>query len=140
MHFQAAGALKLPFKQPYYSNGLMGSSDFYMRGLEYYVINGAAGGIGRATAKTQVLSFNFRNPINSKTHDKIPFRIFLKAYGDAGYAYNKQPGNSIFNNKLLHTYGAGVDIVTFYDLVIKIEYSRNQIGEAGIFLHTKTDF
>ncbi len=140
LQFQANGLLRVPFKQPYYTQRMFGSSDFYMRGLEYYVIDGAAGGFGRGTAKQEVLSLSIRNPIGTKTHDKIPLRVFLKGYGDAGYSYNPDPGNSIFNNKLLHTYGAGIDIITFYDLVFKLEYSFNQLGEGGFFFHTKADF
>ncbi len=140
LHLQAAGNIRLPFDQPFYSSGLFGSSDFYLRGLEYYVINGVAGGFGRATIKNEIISFNYRNPISSKTHDKIPFRIFAKVYGDGGYAYDKNPGTSLLNNKMLYTYGAGIDVVTFYDLVLKFEYSFNQLGQSGFFFHTKSDF
>ncbi len=140
IQLQSAGLLRFPFNQPYISNNLMGSTDLYMRGLEYYVIEGVAGGVARATVKNEVLSLNVRNIIRSKTHDKIPFRVFLKAYGDLGYSYTPNYGNSILNNKLLRTWGAGADIVTFYDIVIKLEYSFNQLGDKGFFIHTQTDF
>lgn len=140
LQLQAVGTLRLPFHQPYISNNLMGSADFYMRGLEYYVVQGAAGGIARATLKNNVLSLNVRNPINSKTHDKIPVRIFLKTYGDLGYSYTPNTGISRLNNKMLRTFGFGLDIVTFYDIVVKLEYSFNQLGESGLFIHTQTDF
>ena len=140
IQLQAAGLLRFPFNQPYISNNLMGSTDLYMRGLEYYVIEGVAGGVTRATVKNEILSLNVRNIIKSKSHNKIPFRVFLKAYGDLGYSYTPNYGNSILNNKLLRTWGAGVDIVTFYDVVVKLEYSFNQLGDKGLFIHTQTDF
>lgn len=140
IQLQAAGLLRYPFNQPYISNSLMGSTDLYMRGLEYYVVEGVAGGVARATVKNEILSLNVRNPIKSQTHNKIPLRVFLKAYGDLGYSYTPNYGNSILNNKLLRTWGAGVDIVTFYDIVVKLEYSFNQLGDKGLFLHTQTDF
>lgn len=140
IQLQAAGLLRFPFNQPYISNNLMGSTDLYMRGLEYYVIEGVAGGVARATVKNQVLSFNLRNPINSKTHDKIPFRVFLKGYGDIGYSYTPNYGISRLNNKMLYTWGAGIDIVTFYDVALRLEYSFNQLGDKGLFIHTQTDF
>jgi hypothetical protein len=154
LQLQGIGVLKLPFSQSsYFANGMFGSSSFYMRGLEYYVTEGQAGAIGRATAKKEIFSFNIPNPINSQTHDKIPLRIFLKAYSDIGYTYSRpndnyyitdqgiaKPVYTFLNNKLLRTWGAGVDIVTFYDLVLKIEYSFNQFGESGFFFHTKADF
>jgi len=140
IQFQSAALLRFPFNQPYISNNLMGSTDFYMRGLEYYVIEGVAGGLARATVKNEILSFNLRNPINSKTHDKIPFRVFIKGYGDLGYSYTPNYGISRLNNKLLRTWGAGIDIVTFYDVVLRLEYSFNQLGDNGLFIHTQTDF
>jgi opacity protein-like surface antigen len=140
IQLQAAGLLRFPFNQPYISNSLMGSTDLYMRGLEYYVVEGVAGGVARATVKNEIISLNVRNPVRSSTHDKIPFRVFLKAYGDLGYSFMPNFGNSILNNKLLRTWGAGVDIVTFYDVVLRLEYSFNQLGDNGLFVHTQTDF
>ena len=140
VQLQATGLLRFPFNQPYISNNLMGSTDFYMRGLEYYVVEGVAGGVARATVKNEVLSFNFHNPINSKTHDKIPFRVFIKGFGDLGYSYTPNFGISRLNNKLLRTWGAGIDIVTFYDIAVRFEYSFNQLGDKGLFIHTQTDF
>jgi outer membrane protein assembly factor BamA len=140
VQLQAAGLLRFPFNQPYISNNLMGSTDLYMRGLEYYVVEGVAGGVARATAKNEVLSFNLHNPLNTKSHDKIPFRVFLKAYGDLGYSYTPNYGISRLNNKILRTMGAGIDIVTFYDIALRFEYSVNQLGDKGLFIHTQTDF
>jgi hypothetical protein len=118
----------------------MGSSDFYMRGLEYYVIEGVAGGIARATLKNQILSFNVNNLLKSKTHDKIPFRIFLKTFADAGYSYSRNSNHSRLNNKLLHSWGVGMDIITFYDIALRFEYSFNQLGDKGLFFHTQNDW
>ncbi len=138
--FQGSGIIKLPFDQPFINSSLLGSSNLYMRGLEYYVINGVAGGVVRSTLKNEILSFNVRNLIKSKTHDKIPFRVFLKAYGDLGYVYNRDYGNSIFNNQLLRTWGAGIDIITFYDVVLRFEYSFNQKREDGLYFHNQNDW
>lgn len=140
VQLQAVGLLRFPFNQPYISNNLMGSSDFYMRGLEYYVVEGVAGGVARATVKNEVLSFDLRSPLKSKTHDKIPFRVFVKGFGDLGYSYTPNFGISRLNNKILGTYGIGIDIITFYDVALRLEYSLNQLGDKGLFIHTQTDF
>ncbi len=57
VQFQGAGLLRFPTKQPYISNSLMGSASLYMRGLEYYVVEGSAGGVARSTFKSRVLVF-----------------------------------------------------------------------------------
>jgi hypothetical protein len=140
LQFQGVGLIKLPFDQYFNGTGMMGGSDLYMRGLEYYVVQGVAGGVARGTALKQALAFTIRNPIRTKSHDKLPFRFMLKAFGDLGYAYLRNPGTSMLNNKLLRTYGAGIDVISIYDVVFKFEYSFNQLGQQGFFIHTKSDF
>lgn len=136
---QGYGVLKLPFNQPYYNQRLFGYGDLYLRGLENYVIDGVAALMVRNTLRSQVLKFNI--PFSfSKSHEKIPFRVYVKAYGDMGYSYNKNfPQNSLVN-RMLYTAGAGVDFVTLYDVVFRFEYSFNQLGQNGLFLHFKNEF
>ncbi|MEJ7736229.1 MAG: POTRA domain-containing protein [Chitinophagaceae bacterium] len=131
--------VKLPFDQPYYNHRLFGYGDLYLRGLENYVIDGVAAVMIRNTFRSQIAKFNL--PIMfSKSHDHIPFRMFLKAYGDMGYSHNANfPQNSLVN-RMLYTAGAGIDIVTLYDVAFRFEYSFNQLGQKGLFLHFKNDF
>jgi outer membrane protein assembly factor BamA len=140
LQFQASGIIRLPGEQPFVNLRLFGSSNLYMRGLEYYVIDGASGGLVRGTAIREMLNFSLPSIIKSKTHDKIPVKIYLKTFGDVGYSYHPNAGNSVFNNKLLRTWGIGLDVVTFYDIVFKLEYSFNQLNERGLFIHTASDF
>jgi outer membrane protein assembly factor BamA len=128
--------LKTPSKLSYYNNGLLGYGE-YLRGLEYYVIDGSAGGILRTTFRKHILSFNIPTFIKSKSHDKIPFKIYLKTYGDAGFGYSARPPSNLLNNKLLYSGGVGIDVLTFYDFVLRFEYSFNQLGQKGLFLHTR---
>lgn len=140
IQLQGAGVLSLPFDQPFYNRKIFGYGDIFLRGLEYYVTDGVAGAVGRATLRNEIFSFAFKNPVRTQSHNNIPFRLFLKTYGDMGYAYSKNPGTSLLNNRLLKTWGFGLDIVTFYDVVFKIEYSFNQLGNQGLFIHTRSDF
>ncbi|MEX6690742.1 POTRA domain-containing protein [Danxiaibacter flavus] len=137
---QAAFSIRAPFDQPYYNTQLFGYGALYMRGLEYYVVDGVIGGMLRGTLRQDVLSFKIKTSAKSKTHSVIPFRFLLKTYGDLGYAYTRDAGTSMLSNKLLHTYGFGLDIVTVYDIVLKFEYSFNQLGDKALFFHTRSDF
>jgi hypothetical protein len=56
-----------------------------------------------------------------------------------GYAANKYPGNSFLNDRLLYSAGLGVDIVTAYDLKIRLEYAWNHLGQNGLFLHLNSE-
>lgn len=133
---QGEGTLKLPFKQPYYNQKLLGYSDNYLRGLEYYVIDGVAGGMLNTTIRKKVADFKIKTGFSSKTYSAIPFQIYLKAYGDVGYVYNKEniTGN-ILTNKMLYTGGVGLDVVTIYDMILRLEFSFNQLKERALFIH-----
>ncbi|GAO42843.1 POTRA domain-containing protein [Flavihumibacter petaseus] len=137
---QVGGTVRLPFDQPYTQHKMLGYGDFYLRGLEKYVVDGVAGMLVRNTVRRELFNFYMRLPVKSKSHDRIPFRIFAKTYADMGYSYNKNyPDNSLVN-RMLYTTGAGVDVVTLYDVVMRFEYSFNQMGESGFFFHFKNDF
>ena len=80
-----------------------------------------------------MVSFEVPTFLNSKNYSKIPFTLYAKIYGDAGYAYSKR--QSMLGNKLQYSGGFGLDIVTLYDIAIKIEFSVNRLGNGGIYLH-----
>jgi hypothetical protein len=140
--YQFGGILRVPFDQPFFNRQLFGYGGIFMRGLEYYVIDGVAGAVGRFTARRQMLDFIVPLPTSKKNKTKfdVPILIMFKVYGDAGYAYDKNPGTSLLNNKFLYTGGAGVDLVAAYDIALKLEYSFNQFGESGFFFHVRRDF
>ena len=53
----------------------------------------------------------------------------------------KTPTFSVkFDRQVNFVGGAGIDIVTFYDLSFKFDYSFNQLGQNGLFLHIRNDF
>lgn len=141
LNLNAFGSIKFPFKQPYYHQRLLGYSDVFMQGYEYYVIDGAAGGYLKATLTREFLDFNIKLPARKgKEPERIPVRIFGKIYGNTGYVYNPQPGENILSNRMLYSGGLGIDILTFYDVTFKLEWSFNQLGQNGLFLHRKSIF
>ncbi|HEY6062967.1 MAG TPA: hypothetical protein VIV35_05130, partial [Chitinophagaceae bacterium] len=135
------GGIRLPFHQPYVNQRFFGYGDVFMQGYEYFVVDGVAGGYLKATLTREVLDFNIRVPRKKgKVAEHIPVRIFGKIYGNTGYVYNPQPGNNFLSNKMLYSGGLGIDILTFYDVTFKLEYTFNQLGQNGLFLHRKTIF
>ncbi len=136
------GGLKLPFKQPYYHQRFLGYGDIYMQGYEYYVVDGVAGGYLKAGVYKELVHFKVKVPVLKKGKDPhfIPFRIVGKTFGNTGYVHNPQPGDNQLSNRMLYSGGFGIDIITFYDIVVKLEYSFNQLGENGLFLHRKSIF
>ncbi len=141
VHLEALAMTKLPSNDYFYNQRMFGYGYFQLRGLEYNVVDGLSGAALKATLHKQVFSFILKNPFKSKTHDRIPIRFFLKAYGDLGYGHARTPKvSNTLNNTLLRTWGLGMDIVSIYDFVFKIEYSFNQLGRDGLYLQTRNDF
>jgi hypothetical protein len=134
------GVLRFPFDQPYINQRMFGYNDFYLRGLEKYVIDGLAGLLSRQTLRRELIRFSIPTYLKSKSHDRIPFRIYARTFGDLGYNYSKNTYTNTLTNRMLYTAGAGLDIVTFYDFILRFDYSFNQLGENGLFLHIKGDF
>ena len=136
------GGIKLPFKQPYTNLRFLGYGDTFMQGYEYYVIDGVVGGYLKTTFTRELLNFTIKIPATKKGKEaqRIPFRIFGKMYGNTGYVHNPQPGDNSLSNKMLYSGGFGIDILTFYDVTFKLEYTFNSLGENGLFLHRKTTF
>jgi hypothetical protein len=75
-----------------------------------------------------------------RSHDRIPFRIYATAFTDYGYAYNADFKANSLVNRMLYSGGFGLDLVTFYDLNFRLDYSFNQLGQNGLFLHIRNDF
>ncbi len=135
------GSIKLPFKQPWFNQKFLGYGETFMQGYEYYVIDGVAGGYLKATVSKRLLNFNLGLPIKlGRSAIKIPVQIIGKIYGNTGYVHNPLPGDNGLSNKMLYSGGIGIDILTFYDITFKLEYTFNQIGQNGLFLHRKTIF
>lgn len=134
--------MKAPFKQPYSHQQFLGYGDAVMQGYEYYVIDGVAGGYLKSTLFHELINFKVKVPQLKKAKEpfRIPFRIVGKVFGNTGYVHNPQPGDNLLSNKMLYSGGFGIDIVTFYDITLKVEYSFNQLGENGLFLHKKSIF
>lgn len=136
------GGIKLPFHQPYFNKRFLGYGDLFLRGYEYYVADGVAGGYLKLSLNRELFDFKIRIPPlkRGKEATYIPFRFVGKVFGNTGYVHNPEPGNNILPNRMLFSGGIGLDIVSFYDLVFKIEWSFNQLGENGLFLHQKSIF
>jgi hypothetical protein len=133
------GKLMVPQAVPYALRQGLGGKYEYVRGYEYYVIDGYQYGLLRGNLKHELISSTslFRLPV--KYLPVVPLRVYPKIFADAGYVTNPQPGNSFLNNRLLYTIGAGVDIITIYDIKLRIEYALNHLGQKGLFLHFSSE-
>jgi len=137
----AMGKLSNPKQQPYFNQRGLGYAREAISGYELYVIDGQSYGLIKTNLRWKV--FSIKHSINFIPHHSfksIPISMYFKIYSDAGYvadnAYN--PYNNFLSNRLLAGGGAGIDIVTYLNLVGRIEYSINQLGQTGLYLHVKS--
>jgi hypothetical protein len=140
-NLRGVGMVKLPFDQPYMTRQFIGSEDLFMQGYEYYVIDGVAGGYAKATFARSILNTYIRIPSKKiKRLNQIPLKIYAKTFVDGGYVYCNRAGQNPLTNKILYSGGVGLDIITFTDFVIKLEWSFNRLGENGLYLHKRDYF
>ncbi len=132
------GRLSFPEEQPYVLRTALGGTFDYVRGYEYYVIDGSHFGILRFNLKREILNLTIRN-VGFRYLPVIPIRIFPKIFADAGYVHNQLEGNSFLNNRPLYAAGIGLDIFTFYDIKIRLEYAWNHLGQKDLFLHLHSE-
>jgi outer membrane protein assembly factor BamA len=131
---KASGIVKIPFDQAYINQRAIGFGSLRLRGLELYIVDGVAAFTTNYTFSKKLFSFRIPIPFKIKALPYVPFTFFAKTYADMGYSYIPQQYNTRLNNRFLYTGGIGLDILSLYDIVFKIEYSFNQLGQKGLFL------
>ncbi|MBX7225849.1 MAG: BamA/TamA family outer membrane protein [Chitinophagales bacterium] len=127
-----------PEKQPYFLTRGMGFRQDFVRGNELYLIDGQRFFLFKNDYKYKVLDvkLNYIKKLKGKKFGLMPLSLYVGGHFDAGAvrdSYYAQ-GNTL-RNKMIYGWGVGVDFVTFYDRVFRLEYSFNQDFKNGVYLH-----
>ena len=129
-------------QQAYFSHQTFGFDD-YVRGYEYYVIDGKDYYLSKTAIKYCLISKQDLDIPYLKTEQfkKSYFSIYASAFSDLGYANNQSSftENSLANS-ILWGKGISLEYITYYDKMLRIEYSVNKLGEKGLFLHFSSPF
>ena len=117
-----------------------------MRGYEYYAVKGNNALLFKSLVKYELLPMKVINlniwPIR-KLHqfNRVPLEIYANLFFDAGYVSDEFETYKIYDNtlvnKMMYGTGAGIDFITYYDKVLRLDYSFNALGERGLFIHWK---
>jgi len=135
-----------PTSQPYALYSALGYRRQFVRGYEIYVIEGPRFFLNKTTLKKRIFSHAWRwedMPLEQFRH--IPLAIYVKSYVDWGYVqnyplYRQLDINTRLSDRLLVGAGAGVDVVSLYDLVFRFEYTFTREGTHGFFFNVKKEF
>lgn len=111
----------------------------YIRGYELYVIDGSHFGLAKAELKYRFLNKKYKFFPKVKNYEVLPISLFVSTFYDAGYVVNKDKqgddmNNNVLTNSLQKGYGAGLNIVAFYDYCARIEYAFDSFGKSRFYL------
>jgi hypothetical protein len=142
--FGAKGKLGLiREQQPYYNSRALGYEPDYLRGYEFYVIDG----LDYAYQKTSLRFELFNREVNwgkymlLESFKVMPIKLYLSLHNDLGYVNNPfyKTANPM-SNRLLWSQSLGLDMIFYYDKAFSVELSRNHFNEFGLFLHWTFNF
>lgn len=122
----------------YYLTQGIGYDEDIIRGFELYAVDGEDFYLTKHNFKFAILPY-YQNQI-SKLKDtrfsKFHIELYANLFFDAAYIPTSHPSvNSRMQNKLIFGSGLGLDFVTYYDKVVRIEYGLNNFGEGRISFH-----
>src|SRR5690606_19982017 len=110
---------------PYYVQEGLGYGH-YVRGFEYYVIDGEHFALGRGNVVFQLLKPRTKRAefVPLEAFRTLYFALYLNLYADAGRVWDSRyAADNFLANRWISGTGAGLDLVTSYDQLVRAEYS-----------------
>ncbi len=122
----------------YFDREGLGFSHSLVRGYEHYVVDGHKFFIFKSNLKYNLLPERITeiSVIPAEPFSRIHYALYLNLFTDAGIIDDRhyQNSNDLANRWLAGT-GVGLDLHTYYDMVLRSEFSLNRHGETGVFFH-----
>ncbi len=115
----------------------------YVRGYEYYVIDGEHSLLWKGNFIFQLFApREYRlEALPLEAFRTLYFAMYLDLFADVGRVWDSRFADRNFlANEWMGGYGIGLNLVSSYDQVVRAEYSLNALGEHGFFLHFTQPF
>lgn len=126
---------------PYFYQRGLGYSTNFVRGYEYYIVNGQRAFLTRNILRYNLLKTTVKEmrQLPLSKFNKIHYALYLNLNFDAGYVasggpYAFNPANDLVDQWMVGG-GIGLDFVTYYDKIVRFEFSLNRLRQAGFFVH-----
>ena len=144
MYFSSFNVFKSSLNEepPYFSRNGVGFDD-NIRGYEYYVIHGKSYFVMNNDLKFNVLPKKVFvvNYIPFSKFNKVHLSIYLNSFFDLGYVVTEnENATDYLANEYLYSGGLGLDFVTYYDKILRVNFAVNNYNEKNIFIHFKIPF
>ena len=115
-----------PQIQPYANFSGLGYRGLWLRGYETYSIEGQHFVLHQNSLSYRLLDtvFNLNRIIPLEQFDELPMALYLKVFYDQGAVRNtvSYPPDQLLSNRYLYSAGVAMDLVSFYDFVLRIGY------------------
>ena len=138
------GRVSYPRNQiPWSNNQGLGYGGNFVRGVEYYVVDGLDWAALRSSWHFKLFSkeLNLGKLMPVKAYKKVPLGIYLSLNADCGYVNDPYyPSGNPLANRVIAGYGPGIDVLAWFNKSIRAEWSWNDLGESGFFLRINTGF
>ncbi|NOX45580.1 MAG: hypothetical protein GXO89_01205 [Chlorobi bacterium] len=123
--------------QPYYYQKGLGYGRDFVRGYEFYVVDGQHYALMKNNLKFELVSMRefSLDFIPTDKFSKLYYAFYLNIFADFGYVIDhRNISTNPLSNEIMAGYGIGLDFATYYDFVFRFEYTFNKMGESGFFI------
>jgi outer membrane protein assembly factor BamA len=122
---------------PYFRQMGLGFGEEVVRGYQYYVVDGQHYFLTKQNIKFMLVKpkkYKFKLTGVSQ-FDKFHFALYLNIFYDSGYVWdNIYAMQNPLSNRYLYSTGVGLDLVAYYDSVLRLEVALNRERETGFFI------
>jgi outer membrane protein assembly factor BamA len=133
-------------KPPYTNVRGLGYGSDNLRGYEFYVVDGLDYFYSKNSFRVELLnrSFDLNKWVKMKLLKNwldLPLKTYLTFNFDTGYVNNPfEKESNKLSNRQLYGGGVGLDIIAYYNMTWRFEYSMNHLGEKGLFFNYSVGF
>ncbi len=125
-------------RSPYFIKSGLGYHPNNIRGYELYVVDGQQLGILKTNIKFEILprtTFKI-NWIKTTKFSEIFFALYANLFFDMAYVSDIYTSElNPLANQLLYGTGIGLDMLSYYDIVLRLELSINKQKQTGFFIN-----
>jgi hemolysin activation/secretion protein len=135
----AQGQLRFSRRLSYADDRALGYESL-VRGYDPYVIDGRHYALLQQGVSYRLFDAGKLRvqPLGNPKINNIPLVLYLNTFADAGYvspASGRLPND--LPGRVLASAGLGLHLVTYYDRVFTLEYSRTLRGQGGFFFRSE---
>lgn len=125
---------------PYFLSQGFGYRNDYVRAFDLYVVDALNYAICKNNLKFEILKPVTKHLpyIKNERFGKIHLALYANLFFDFAYTWDVMIPDGFSTriaNQWIYGTGIGIDFVTYYDKVLRLEYGVNGLGEMGFFIH-----